>query len=82
MSRRFFSGPQARRLPARSTAPYGEPTEGKDFTMERKASSKSGAQASTKAKSKGQKTSSERGTATPGKKKNPGSRAQQGGSSR
>ena len=52
--------------------------------MERKASSKSstsGSQGASNDKSKGQKRSSERGTAT-SHKKNPGSRAQQGGSSR
>jgi hypothetical protein len=56
----------------------------KGLTMERKASSKSstsGSQGASNDKSKGQKRSSERGTAT-SHKKNPGSRAQQGGSSR
>ena len=49
--------------------------------MERKSSSKSSAPSSSKDKSKGQKVSSERGSAT-NHKKNPGKRAHQGGSSR
>ena len=57
--------------------------DGKDFTMASKdtsSSSKAQEKESNK-KSPGQKTSSERGTAT-GQKKNPGKRPQQGGSSR
>lgn len=58
--------------------------DGKDFTMASKDSSSSGSKAQeqeSNKKSKDQKTSGERGTATH-QKKNPGKRPQQGGSSR
>jgi hypothetical protein len=62
------------------SAPYGEPLRRKDFIMESKTGTAQ-PQDTKKQKSKGQKSSSERGTAT-NNKKNPGKRPHQGGSSR
>jgi hypothetical protein len=75
---------QARALPGEGGLRMASRNDGKDFTMASKDSSSKAPEAQQKEsnkKSKGQKTSSERSTAT-NHKKNPGKRPQQGGSSR
>lgn len=75
---------QARALPGEGRLRMASRNDGKDFTMATKDSSSKAQEAQQKEsnkKSKGQKTSSERGTAT-NQKKSPGKRPQQGGSSR